>query len=82
MIKSRLKTGYEFDQLLVLDVEGNNLMLSAYSIINSAQRLPLDLTQIRSNSIVLGYICNIIETGCFVCFLGRLTGFSPRNSDG
>ena len=26
-----------------------------------------------------GYICNLIETGCFVRFLGRLTGFSPRS---
>ncbi|TQD85713.1 hypothetical protein C1H46_028765 [Malus baccata] len=26
-----------------------------------------------------GYICNLIETGYFVRFLGRLTGFSPRH---
>ncbi|RVW22164.1 rRNA biogenesis protein RRP5 [Vitis vinifera] len=98
LMKSTLKPGYEFDQLLVLDVEGNNFILSAkYSLINSAQQLPLDLTQIHPNSVVhmsvefywfqaleficlnQGYICNIIETGCFVRFLGRLTGFSPRN---
>lgn len=80
LMKSTLKPGYEFDQLLVLDVEGNNFILSAkYSLINSAQQLPLDLTQIHPNSVVHGYICNIIETGCFVRFLGRLTGFSPRN---
>ncbi|KAH6802361.1 Transmembrane amino acid transporter family protein [Perilla frutescens var. frutescens] len=26
-----------------------------------------------------GYICNIIDTGCFVRFIGRLTGFSPKS---
>ncbi|KAK9053389.1 hypothetical protein SSX86_030022 [Deinandra increscens subsp. villosa] len=26
-----------------------------------------------------GYICNIIDTGWFVRFLGRLTGFAPKN---
>ncbi|KAK9266592.1 hypothetical protein L1049_021657 [Liquidambar formosana] len=79
LMKSVLKPGYEFDQLLVLDVEGYNLVLTAkYSLINSAQQLPLDHTQVHPNSIVHGYVCNLIETGCFVRFLGRLTGFSPR----
>ncbi|KAI9100933.1 hypothetical protein K1719_024057 [Acacia pycnantha] len=40
-------------------------------------RIPADISQIHPNSVVHGYICNVIETGCFVCFLGRLTGFSP-----
>ncbi|KAG6700889.1 hypothetical protein I3842_08G135300 [Carya illinoinensis] len=80
LMKSVLKPGYEFDQLLILDIVGNNLVLSAkHSLINSSQQLPLDLSQIRPNSVVHGYICNLIETGCFVRFLGRLTGFSPRN---
>ncbi|CAB4317299.1 unnamed protein product [Prunus armeniaca] len=80
LMKSVLKPGYEFDQLLVLDIEGNNLILSAkYSLINSAQQLPSELSQIHPNSVVHGYICNLIETGCFVRFLGRLTGFSPRH---
>ncbi|XP_057982836.1 rRNA biogenesis protein RRP5 [Malania oleifera] len=80
LMMSALKPGYEFVQLLVLDVEGNNLILSAkHSLIKSAQQLPLDLSQIRQHSIVHGYICNIIHTGCFVRYLGRLTGFCPRN---
>uniref|UniRef100_A0A5B7AEH9 rRNA biogenesis protein RRP5 n=1 Tax=Davidia involucrata TaxID=16924 RepID=A0A5B7AEH9_DAVIN len=75
-----LKPGYEFDQLLVLDVESNNLVLTAkYSLINSAPQLPLELSQICPHSVVHGYMCNVIETGCFVRFLGRLTGFAPRN---
>lgn len=79
-MKSVLKAGYKFDQLLVLDIDGNNLVLSAkYSLINSAHQLPLNLSQIQPNSVVHGYICNLIETGCFVRFLGRLTAFSPRN---
>lgn len=79
MMKSLLKPGYEFDQLLVLDVEANNLTLSAkYSLINLAQELPMDHTKMHPNSVVHGYICNLIDTGCFVRFLGRLTGFSSR----
>lgn len=80
MMKSVLKAGYEFDQLLVLDIDGNHLVLSAkHSLINLAQQLPLNNSQIHPNSVVHGYICNVIETGCFVRFLGRLTGFSPRH---
>lgn len=79
LMKSVLKPGYEYQQLLVLDIEGNTLLLSAKSsLINAAADLPSDLHQVHTNSIVHGYICNIIETGCFVRFLGRLTGFSPR----
>ncbi|XP_024021580.1 rRNA biogenesis protein RRP5 isoform X2 [Morus notabilis] len=80
LLKSVLKPGYEFDQLLVLDIESNNFIFSAkYSLIKSAQQLPSELSQISPNSVVHGYICNIIETGCFVRFLGHLTGFSPRS---
>ncbi|XP_059646446.1 rRNA biogenesis protein RRP5 [Cornus florida] len=80
LMMSVLKPGYEFDQLLVLDIESGNLILTAkYSLINLAQELPLELTQIHPNAIVHGYVCNLIETGCFVRFIGRLTGFSPRH---
>ncbi|KAF9664808.1 hypothetical protein SADUNF_Sadunf16G0056600 [Salix dunnii] len=102
LMKSVLKPGYKFDQLLVLvfkfvninyelaidylelcvavDIESNNLVLTAkYSLIKSASQLPSDLSQIRPQSIVHGYICNLIETGCFVRFLGNLTAFSPRS---
>lgn len=80
LMKSVLKPGYKFDQLLVLDIESNNLVLTAkYSLVKSASQLPSDLSQIRPQSIVHGYICNLIETGCFVRFLGNLTAFSPRS---
>lgn len=78
-LKSVLKPGNELSELLVLDIEGNNLILSAkYSLIHSIPQLPADITQISLNSVINGYVCNLIETGCFVRFLGRLTGFSPR----
>lgn len=80
LMKSALRPGYEFDQLLVLDVEGSNLILSAkHSLVTSAQQLPLDVNQVHLNSVLHGYICNIIESGIFIRYLGRLTGFSPRN---
>ncbi|KAM0952074.1 putative suppressor of forked, tetratricopeptide-like helical domain superfamily [Dioscorea sansibarensis] len=79
ILKSLLTPGYEFDQLLVLDNEGNDLILSAkYSLIKSAPDIPSDISQVHPSSVVHGYICNLIETGCFVRFLGRLTGFSPK----
>ncbi|KAL9228093.1 hypothetical protein vseg_003707 [Gypsophila vaccaria] len=78
-LKSVLRPGHMFSELLVLDVEGNNLILSAkYSLIHAIPQLPADLTQISLNSVIHGYVCNLIESGCFVRFLGRLTGFSPR----
>ncbi|KAI3446386.1 hypothetical protein Pfo_003051 [Paulownia fortunei] len=80
LMMSVMKPGYHFDELLVLDIEGNNLLLTAkYSLVNSTQQLPGDVSQIRTHSVVHGYICNIIETGCFVRFIGRLTGFAPKN---
>lgn len=80
LMGSALKPGYQFDQLLVLDMEGEGLVLTAkYSLINSAQELPVDVTQIRCHSTVPGYVCNIIESGCFVRFIGRLTGFAPKS---
>ncbi|KAK7354984.1 hypothetical protein VNO80_14229 [Phaseolus coccineus] len=80
LMNKLLKPGYKFDQLLVLDVKGNNLILSAKSsLVKHAQQIPSDINQIQPNSVVNGYICNIIESGCFVRFLGHLTGFAPRN---
>ncbi|KAL0691315.1 hypothetical protein Bca4012_090994 [Brassica carinata] len=62
------------------DIEGNNLALSSkYSLIKFAEELPSDLSQLQPNSVVHGYVCNLIENGCFVRFLGRLTGFAPRS---
>lgn len=78
-MKSVLKPGHELSELLVLDIEGNNLILSAkYSLIHAVPQLPADITQVTLNSVINGYVCNLIENGCFVRFLGRLTGFSPR----
>ncbi|CAL9220483.1 unnamed protein product [Arabidopsis halleri] len=80
VIMSLLRPGYELDKLLVLDIEGNNLALSSkYSLIKLAEELPSDFNQLQPNSVVHGYVCNLIENGCFVRFLGRLTGFAPRS---
>jgi rRNA biogenesis protein RRP5 len=77
---SLLRPGYELDKLLVLDIEGNNMALSSkYSLIKLAEELPSDFNQLQPNSVVHGYVCNLIENGCFVRFLGRLTGFAPRS---
>ncbi|CDY47904.1 BnaAnng09360D [Brassica napus] len=77
---SLLRPGFELDKLLVIDIEGNNLALSSkYSLIKFAEELPSDLSQLQPNSVVHGYVCNLIENGCFVRFLGRLTGFAPRS---
>lgn len=79
-LKNLLKPGHEFNQLLVLDTEGQNLILSAkQSLINSANDIPSEISQMQAGAVVHGYICNIIEAGCFVRFLGHLTGFSPKD---
>ncbi|GMP96859.1 hypothetical protein CsSME_00045323 [Camellia sinensis var. sinensis] len=80
LMKSVLKPGYEFDQLLVLDAESNNLILTAkYSLIKSAKQLPAEVSQICPHSVIHGYVCNLIESGCFVRYIERLTGFAPRS---
>ncbi|XP_057768681.1 rRNA biogenesis protein RRP5 isoform X2 [Salvia miltiorrhiza] len=80
LLMSVVKPGYHFDKLLVLDVEGNNMILTAkHSLVNSVEQLPVDISQISCHSVVHGYICNIIDTGCFVRFMGRLTGFAPKS---
>ncbi|KAI3518805.1 hypothetical protein L1887_07619 [Cichorium endivia] len=80
VMKSVLKPGYKFEKLLVLDVENKNLILTAkYSLVNATQQLPSDASEVYPHSVVHGYICNIIDTGCFVRFIGRLTGFAPKN---
>ncbi|KAF2548356.1 hypothetical protein F2Q70_00023584 [Brassica cretica] len=80
MMMSLLRPGFELDKLLIIDIEGNNLALSSkYSLIKLAEELPSDISQLQPNSVVHGYVCNLIENGCFVRFLGRLTGFAPRS---
>uniref|UniRef100_A0A0D9WWN1 Protein RRP5 homolog n=1 Tax=Leersia perrieri TaxID=77586 RepID=A0A0D9WWN1_9ORYZ len=79
-LKNSLKPGHEFSELLVLDNEGQNIVLSAkHSLISCASDIPSEISQMHAGSVYHGYICNIIEAGCFVRFLGHLTGFSPKD---
>ncbi|GLJ04920.1 hypothetical protein SUGI_0006550 [Cryptomeria japonica] len=79
-IKALLKPGNMFDRLLVLDIVNQSLILSAkYSLIEFATLLPSDIVQIHPQSVLQGYICNIIKNGVFVRFLGRLTGFALKH---
>lgn len=79
-LKNLLKPGHEFNQLLVLDIDGQNLILSAkHSLINSANDIPSEISQMHAGAVFHGYVCNIIEAGCFVRFLGHLTGFAPKD---
>ncbi|XP_010557958.1 PREDICTED: rRNA biogenesis protein RRP5 isoform X2 [Tarenaya hassleriana] len=80
LMKSVVRPGYEFKKLLVLDIEGKNLVLSSkHSLLKSAEEIPSNASQLQPNSVIHGYICNLIESGCFIRFLGRLTGFAPRS---
>ncbi|PKA45582.1 30S ribosomal protein S1, chloroplastic [Apostasia shenzhenica] len=79
LLRPLLRPGFEFDQLVVLDIEGSNIILSAkYSLIYHVEDIPSDITHLCPLSTVHGYVSNIIETGCFVRFLGCLTGFSSK----
>lgn len=79
LLQSLLRPGFAFDQLVVLDINGSNLILSAkYSLVHFVEDIPSDISHMHPLSVVRGYISNIIETGCFVRFMGQLTGFCPK----
>ncbi|CAI0406524.1 unnamed protein product [Linum tenue] len=80
LMKSFLKPGHEFEKLLVLDTAGKTycskmVRLNVTLVILYSMFIPSPSSPFASQ----GYICNIIENGCFVRFLGHLTGFSPRS---
>ncbi|CAL5439115.1 unnamed protein product [Camellia sinensis] len=81
--KALLHRACGFDEICLearIYAESNNLILTAkYSLIKSAKQLPAEVSQICPHSIIHGYVCNLIESGCFVRYIERLTGFSPRS---
>ncbi|CAN6476370.1 unnamed protein product [Victoria cruziana] len=80
-LKALIKPGYEFKQLLVLDRVSTKMILSAKrSLIASADQIPSEISQVQSGSVIHGYICNVIETGCFVRYIGHLTGFASKKN--
>ncbi|KAL6498257.1 hypothetical protein OROGR_028654 [Orobanche gracilis] len=79
-IRKALYTGYEFQELLVIGgVQDAILNLSAKKSLIKSASADADISQIRPNSVVHGYICNLTEQGCYVSFLGHHFGFAPRN---
>ncbi|KAL8507127.1 hypothetical protein ACS0TY_017863 [Phlomoides rotata] len=59
---SVMKLGYHFDKLLVLDIEGNNLILTAnYSLVNLNKQLSLDVSQINCHSVVHSGIWDVLQ---------------------
>ncbi|KAF3794450.1 rRNA biogenesis protein [Nymphaea thermarum] len=80
-LKGLIKPGYEFKKLLVLDKDSKRMLLSAkHSLISSADQIPSDISQVQSGSVIHGYICNVIENGCFVRYLGHMTGFASKKN--
>ncbi|XP_031485662.1 rRNA biogenesis protein RRP5 [Nymphaea colorata] len=80
-LKALIKPGYEFKKLLVLDKDSKRMLLSAKrSLISSADQIPSDISQVQSGSVIHGYICNVIENGCFVRYLGHMTGFASKKN--
>lgn len=84
-LKSVTKVGFQFDRLLVLDVtDKQKLIVSAkQSLLQAASSLPSDISQLQPQSVIPGYVANITDRGCFVRFLGRLTGLAsvPQVAD-
>ncbi|BBM98348.1 rRNA biogenesis protein RRP5 [Marchantia polymorpha subsp. ruderalis] len=75
--KALVKPGYKFDRLLVLELKERKLVLSAkFSLLEAASSLPSDVSQLQADSVLQGYIANVIPSGCFIRFLGRLTGLA------
>lgn len=66
-----LKGSFEIPKALVVEVSLLTIMILLSGNSTSANDSMYLFMQ--------GYICNIIESGVFIRYLGRLTGFSPRN---
>ncbi|KAJ7541483.1 hypothetical protein O6H91_10G061600 [Diphasiastrum complanatum] len=73
-LQSLLKPGYKFDRLIILENFNSKVVLSAKFSLLNAKFLPSDISQLHSQEVIPGYISNISDRGCFVRFLGRLTG--------
>ncbi|KAG0628431.1 hypothetical protein M758_1G025900 [Ceratodon purpureus] len=84
-LKAVMKVGVQFDQLLILEVtDKQKLIVSAkHSMLQAASSLPSDISQLLPQSVIPGFIANITDRGCFVRFLGRLTGLAsiPQVAD-
>ncbi|KAL3684900.1 hypothetical protein R1sor_002922 [Riccia sorocarpa] len=76
-LKALIKPGYKFDQLLIVEKRERKLILSTkFSLLQAAASLPSDVSQLQADSVLQGYIANVNSNGCFVRFLGRLTGLA------
>ncbi|KAL2653093.1 hypothetical protein R1flu_021221 [Riccia fluitans] len=76
-LRALIKPGYKFDRLLILEKKERKLILSTkFSLLQAGSSLPSDISQIQANSVLQGYVANITSNGCFVRFLGRLTGLA------
>lgn len=84
-LRSVLHPGHKFERLLVLERDDQKLVVTAkFSLLQSSKHLPSDVSQLHAQEVIQGYIASITDAGCFVRFLGGLTGLAslPQLSDG
>ncbi|KAH7441212.1 hypothetical protein KP509_03G029000 [Ceratopteris richardii] len=83
-LRSLLIPGHKFDHLRVLERDDQKLIVTSKFSFLSCDFIPSDISQLNSHKVVPGYIASITEKGCFVRFLGGLTGLAsvPQLVDG
>eukprot|EP00250_Pteridium_aquilinum_P021384 c25103_g1_i1 orf=322-6036(-) len=83
-LKSVLYPGYKFERLLVLERDEQKLVVTSKFSFLSAKSIPSDVSQLNAQEVIPGYIASITGKGCFVRFLGGLTGLAslPQLLDG
>ncbi|MCO5547404.1 hypothetical protein L7F22_000852 [Adiantum nelumboides] len=83
-LRSLLYPGYKFEHLRVLERDDQKLVVTSKFSLVSAKYIPHDVSQLNSQEVIPGYIASITDRGCFVRFLGGLTGLAslPQLLDG
>ncbi|KAI9206531.1 uncharacterized protein BJ171DRAFT_422163 [Polychytrium aggregatum] len=80
-----LSTGAKIDNLVVLrkEVKKGHVAVAHKPFLAEcikAGHVPTALDQIKPNSIIVGYVSNVIDEGCFVAFLGGLSGMVKKHN--
>ncbi|KAI5068389.1 hypothetical protein GOP47_0016734 [Adiantum capillus-veneris] len=83
-LRSLLYPGYKFERLRVLERDDQKLVVTSKFSLLSAKFIPSDVSQLNPQEVISGYIASITDRGCFVRFLGGLTGLAslPQLLDG
>eukprot|EP00899_Mesostigma_viride_P026493 jgi/Mesvir1/7028/Mv09156-RA.1 len=77
-LQAAIKPGTQLEAVVLeIDAAKSRVFLSTKpSLLRARQSLPSSIPELHTHSVYQGYIANINEMGCFVRFLGHLTGLA------